>query len=86
MKQPIDQATKTKMLEEIKNGSKVIEVAAKYNVSDKTIYHWLKAQSDNTGTSNLQIAKLRRENEELKALVGALTLDAKRSKKNPVRS
>lgn len=75
-------AVKQSALEDIKNGMKVSEAAAKHNVTDNTIYAWLKAQADNTGTSSLEVAKLRRENQELKELVGLFALDKKRAEKN----
>jgi hypothetical protein len=46
------------------------------------VYAWLRAQADNTGTSNLEIAKLRKENQELKEIVGMFALDKKRAEKN----
>jgi len=82
MHPPINQATKAAILEEVKNGTKVTDAAAKHGISDKTIYNWLKKQADNTGTSSLEIAKLRRENQELKELVGLFALDKKRAEKN----
>ena len=66
----------------IKNGTKVSEICAQHNLSAKTVYAWLRAQADNTGTSNLEVAKLRRENQELKELVGMFALDKKRAEKN----
>lgn len=74
------------ILTDIKNGMKVIEASRKYEVSDKTIYYWLRAQADNTGTSSLELAKLRKENTELKELIGLLTLEKKRAEKNTGRS
>jgi len=82
MHAPIDPAFKATVLEEIKQGMRVVEAAVKYKISDKTIYSWLRAQVDNTGTSNAEVAKLRRENQELKELIGLLTLQKKRSEKN----
>jgi transposase-like protein len=82
MKQPIDQATKEAILQEIKDGLRVVEAAVKFNVSDKTIYHWMKLQADNTGTSALEVARLRRENTELKEIIGMFALDKKRAEKN----
>ena len=82
MARHIDSAVKQAVLEDIKNGTKVSEAAAKHGVTDNTIYAWLKAQADNTGTSSLEVAKLRRENQELKELVGLFALDKKRAEKN----
>ncbi|MFH0831171.1 MAG: transposase [Parcubacteria group bacterium] len=86
MTQHITQSLKDQVLLDIKNGSKVVEAAAKYGVSDKTIYAWIKQQADNTGTSSLEVAKLRRENQELKEIIGMFALDKKRAEKNTHRS
>lgn len=85
MHPPIDQTTKASILEAVKNGTKVTEVANQYHVSDKTIYGWLRAQADNSGTSNLEMAKLKRENQELKEIIGMFTLQKKRAEKNTGR-
>lgn len=82
MTKHINNSVKDQALLEIKNGTKVIDVATKYNISDKTIYGWMKKQADNTGTSALEVARLRRENMELKELVGIFALDKKRAEKN----
>lgn len=74
------------VLTDIKNGMKVSEASVKHSVSDKTIYYWLRAQADNTGTSSLELAKLRKENTELKELIGLLTLEKKRAEKNTGKS
>jgi len=82
----IKQDERASLLADIKNGMKVIDASAKYNVSDKTIYSWLRAQADNTGTSALEVARLRKENTELKELIGLLTLEKKRAEKNTGKS
>lgn len=82
MTKHINKSVRDQVLLEIKNGTKVIDVATKYNISDKTIYGWMKKQADNTGTSALEVARLRRENMELKELVGLFALDKKRAEKN----
>lgn len=77
----IDAALKQQVLEAIKNGLTVLEASAQFGVSDKAIYAGLKAQADNTGTSALEMAKLRRENEELKEIVDLFALDKRRAEK-----
>ena len=76
---------KEELLVAVKNGMSVAEAKAKYGVSTQTIYAWLRGQVDNTGTSALEIAKLRRENAELKEIIGWLTLEKKRGEKNQGR-
>jgi transposase-like protein len=78
----IDKATKEQILLDIKNGMKVSEAGVKYSVTPTTIYGWMKVQADNTGTSALEIAKLRKENQELKEIIGWFALDKKRAEKN----
>ena len=78
----IDSSAKQQALVDIKNGLKVSEAGEKYHVTETTIYAWLKQQADNTGTSALELAKLRKENTELKELIGLLTLEKKRAEKN----
>jgi transposase-like protein len=73
---------KQDVLEQIKNGTKVSEVCSQHNLSSKTVYAWLRAQADNTGTSSLELARLRRENQELKEIIGMFALDKKRTEKN----
>jgi transposase len=82
MAQHIDAARKEEVLVAIKNGMKVTEASEKYSVSTKAIYAWLKFQTDNTGTSSLELARLRRENQELKEIIGWFTLKEKRGEKN----
>ena len=81
-----DPATKAAILDAIKNGMKVVEAAGTDQVNAKTIYAWLRDRANNSGTSTLEVAKLRRENQELKELIGLLTLQKKRAEKNPGRS
>ena len=85
MAKHIDKAVRQAVLADIKGGMKVSEASLKYGVTDNTIYAWLKAQADNTGTSSLEVAKLRKENQDLKEIVGLLTLEKKRAEKNTGR-
>jgi hypothetical protein len=51
-------------------------------VSSKTIYGWLRQDTGEAVVSVLQYNKLKRENEELKRLIGELTLDMHLQKKS----
>jgi transposase-like protein len=79
------QEFKDKVLADIKGGMSVADASSIHSVNSKTIYAWLRGQVDNTGTSSLEIAKLRRENAELKEIIGWLTLEKKRGEKNQGR-
>jgi transposase len=78
----VDRTTQENLLSDIKNGMRVVEAATKHGVHIKTAYALLRRNADNTGTSALEIAKLRRENAELKEIIGLLTLEKKRGEKN----
>lgn len=82
MAKHIDPTVKQTALEDVKNGMKVSEASFKHGVTTNAIYLWLKAQADNTGTSSLEMAKLRRENQELKEIIGLFALQKKRAEKN----
>jgi len=76
----ISKEIKEEILSKIKAGAKVVDVSKDYGVSTKTIYYWLRGKAD-SGTSIVELRRLRKENEELKAIVGALSLDLTKLKK-----
>ena len=78
----ISKEIREEILEKARSGKKVVELAKQYGISDKTIYRWLKADTGEKIVSIAKYNKLRRENQELKRLVGELTLDMKLGKKN----
>ena len=77
-----DKTIKEQVLSAVKNGTPVADISVQFGVSTQTIYAWLRKQADNTGTSNLELARLRRENQDLKEIIGLLTLEKKRGEKN----
>jgi hypothetical protein len=81
MAKHVDPALKAQILSEIKNGTKVAEASAKHGISTHTIYAWTQASAERGEASVLELARLRRENDDLKMLVGLLTLEKKRGEK-----
>ncbi|MBU0750246.1 transposase [Patescibacteria group bacterium] len=72
---------KDQIINRIKNeGVSVAQAAREHGLHDSTIYGWLGAKTEGTG-SVLEIAKLRRENDELLKLVGLMTLKLSESQK-----
>ncbi len=70
------------ILRRIKEGGESTNrVATESGVSPKTVYNWLSKETVKTGVSWIEYNRLRRENEQLKAIVGELTLGLKRTKK-----
>ena len=82
MSRGIAKEIKEEILRKVQAGERVAELAEQYAVSSKTIYSWLRQDSGEGVISVLQYNKLKRENEELKWLVGELTLDMQRQKKS----
>jgi transposase len=76
----ISKEIKEEVLEKIKNGEKINELANLYGLGQKTIYNWLTKQSNQV--SSLELGKLRRENETLKILLGEFVLEKSKRKKN----
>lgn len=63
-------------------GEKVVQLGQTYGISTKTIYGWLNKNSGEESVSILKYNKVKRENEELKRLIGELTLDLSLGKKS----
>jgi len=70
---------KTEILAKAKAGEKVVDLAKQYAVSDKSIYTWMHQETGDPVVSVIQYNKLKRENEELKKLIGELSLKLKLS-------
>jgi len=75
-------AKSDEILDKVKAGEKVAVLAGQYGVSDKTIYGWLRTNTGEEVVSVVKYNKVRRENEELKRLIGELTLDLSLGKKS----
>lgn len=78
----IPKEIKEEIISKVQTGSRVAELAEQYAVSTKTIYAWLRQDTGEAVVSMLQYNKLKRENEELKRLIGELTLDMHLQKKS----
>ena len=76
----IAKEVKEEILEKVKKGEKVIGLAEQYGVSDRTIYSWLRGKAL-SNVSLLEHNKLKRENQLLKEIIGALTIEVERLKK-----
>jgi len=62
-------------------GEKIKILAEQYGISDRTIYGWLSKEAGDDSVSVLKYNRLKRENEELKRLLGEVTLELKWGKK-----
>ena len=82
MHKVIAKEIKDEVLAKAKAGEKVLALADQYGISSKTIYTWLRLDTKEPVVSVLQYNRLKRENEELKKLVGELTLNMSLGKKS----
>ena len=75
---------KNEILSKVKEGRSAVELATQYGIGSKTIYNWVSA-SVQTGSGLVNIRdhlRVLRENEELKRIIGMLTLTVERGKKD----
>lgn len=72
---------KKEILQKVKEGLSVNDAANQYAISPKTIYTWLSHQTQ-ASISILEYNRLKRENDELKRIIGLITLELERGKKN----
>ncbi len=78
----VDQGLKDRIIEKLKSeGLTVGQASKEFGISRNTIYGWLRRKAGGD-PSALEISKLRRENKELKEIIGTLALDSERRKKN----
>lgn len=77
----IPKEIRDEVLGKAKSGERVADLAERYGISAKTIYGWLSKDSGEDTISVLRYNKLARENEELKRIIGKLTLDMSWGKK-----
>lgn len=58
------------------------EAARRYGISVKNIYRWLAGGIGGASSQVLEINRLKRENRELKEMIGQLMIEKKRGEKN----
>jgi len=71
---------KAEILLKVKSGEKVAVLSEQYGVSTKTIYNWLKGKLEQE-VSYREYRRVIKENEQLKNILGVLTLELEKSKK-----
>lgn len=70
----ISKETKDEIINKIKHeGLAVAETATQYGISSRTIYGWLGTKASGS-VSLLEHNKLKKENEQLKQIIGDLTI------------
>jgi transposase-like protein len=82
MRRRIPKEIKEEIISKVQAGERVADLAEQYAISTKTIYGWLRQDTEEAVVSVLQYNKLKRENEELKRLIGELTWNMHLQKKS----
>lgn len=85
MKGQIAKEIREEILAKVKQGEKPPALAKQYGISDKTIYNWLRNQVT-PDVSILDYNRVKRENEELKRIIGMIALDLEQEKKRKVHT
>jgi len=74
---------KEEVLVKVQAGEKVADLAKQYGISDKTVYTWL-AKLVTPEVSLVEFNRIKRENEELKRIIGIMALDLELEKKRKI--
>jgi transposase-like protein len=78
----IPQPKKDAILKRIKeDGVNANRAANEQGVSPKTVYGWLAKETTKSGVSWHEHNRVKRENQQLKEIIGSITLDLSRTKK-----
>jgi transposase-like protein len=74
---------KEEIINKIKvEGIKAVEAAKRYGLAVNNIYRWVSAGIGGTRTHMWEINRLKRENQELKQILGAMMFEKERGKKD----
>lgn len=79
----VSQEVKQEILSKVKAGEPVSALAKQYGISDKAIYNWI-AGGTTRKVSWMDYTKLKRENQQLKEIIGVLSLEVEKSKKRQI--
>jgi transposase-like protein len=84
MGKPYSAEFRGEVLGKIRAGKRVSQVAKEHGINENTIYTWLarEAGRGHGRSETLEMSRLRRENEALLRIIGHLTFEAEREKKN----
>lgn len=71
---------KEEIVRRLKDGEPAVKLASEYGISDKTIYHWT-VKSTRKINPILELSRLKRENKALYEMIGVLTVEHSKEKK-----
>jgi len=74
---------KEEVVNKIKSeGITAVEAAKRYGIDVNNIYRWVSAGAAGAKENLFEINRLKRENRELKQIIGAMTFERERGEKN----
>lgn len=82
MRKRYSREVKAEVLGKIRAGQRVSDVAKSHGISEPTVRTWLERDMGSPAGETLEISRLRRENEALFRIIGQLTYDSDKQKKN----
>ena len=77
---PVPKEIRDDILRRLKDGEPAVKLASEYGISDKTIYHWT-VKSTRKINPILELSRLKRENKTLYEMIGFLTVERSKEKK-----
>ena len=77
---PVPKEIRDEILRRLKDGESAVKLAVEYGISDKTIYHWT-VKSTRKVNPILELSRLKRENKALYEVIGVLTVERNKQKK-----
>jgi len=77
---PVPKEIRDDILRRLKDGEPAVKLASEYGISDKTIYHWT-VKSTRKINPILELSRLKRENKALYEMIGVLTVERSKEKK-----
>jgi len=80
LKSAIAAEIKSEILNKVKLGESVTKIASEYGISNRTIYGWLSKKAF-SNISIIEYNRVRKENEQLKQIIGILTFEVEKLKK-----
>lgn len=80
-KKVISKEVKEEVLAKVKAGEVVSALSSQYGISTKTIYYWLRGGVTHQ-VSWMEHIRLKKENQQLKEIIGVLTFELEKTKKD----
>lgn len=76
---------KSEIISKVRGGSSISALSKEYGIPDSTISGWLKRSAEGSKAEELELGKLKRDNEALYSLLGRLTYEQEFLKKRRYR-